>query len=171
LLRQTDMSAELPTSELRKEHGTVRSMINDLEGRIAGSAGRASDLERAIDEVMSFIMEELEPHAAWEQRVLYPLIDRWARSDIHPFTATMRHEHAIMGRWVRKLEAARARAVGQPVHWVIQAGELLGLLRAHLEVEEEVLFPILDDKARADELRPPKSLSTLRPTTADAELP
>jgi hemerythrin-like domain-containing protein len=165
----------LSTAELREEHQTVRAMMNDLQGRITRALGDPAELSGAAEAVLSFVIEELEPHTAWEQRVVYALVDRFAASDVHPFTSAMRHEHAIIGRWLADLEdalgGARSGTSKNPVRWIIQAIELLGLVRAHLEVEEVVLFPILDAKATPAELRPPNALSAPRATKAATDLP
>jgi hemerythrin-like domain-containing protein len=75
-----------------------------------------------------------------------------------------------MGRWIRTLETAMEGAPKHPVQWIMLASELCGLIRAHLEVEEEVLFPILDAKVAASDLRPPRSLSSPHPTKADTAI-
>jgi hemerythrin-like domain-containing protein len=146
-------------------------MINDLEGRIAGAASDPAELTRAMEEVLSFVIKELEPHAGWEERVMYALVDRLTGGYYPPVTATLRYEHAVMGRWLRKFEASMSAPLKHPAHGIILASELFGLIRAHLEVEEEVLFPILDAKAKAADLRPPPELTSPHPTAADTSLP
>lgn len=125
-------------AELRKHLGHIQKMIGDL------AAAAPPARRRTMETVVAFLNEHIRPHAEWEERVLYPLVDRHAGSGREPFTATMRHEHRIVGRWIEEL--AREAARSQPDVWAFsrRSDNLLGLLAAHFEDEEEVLLPILE---------------------------
>lgn len=114
------------TEPFRKEHAEIEEHLGFLEGHIA-------------------------PHARWEERVLYPAVDRRVHEGAPPFTASMRHEHEIVARWINALEREAAKERPDPRAFTRQADALLGLLRAHFEEEEEVLLPILDRAMTSDE--------------------
>jgi len=94
--------------------------------------------------VVSFLQEQIEPHAQWEGRVLYPAVDKRAASGPNAFTASMRYEHRIIGRWIHDLAAESRTETPDALVFARRADNLLGLLWAHLEEEEQVLLPILD---------------------------
>jgi hemerythrin-like domain-containing protein len=101
--------------------------------------------------VVGFLREHLIGHADWEERVLYPLVDRHAGGGPEAFTASMRLEHRIIARWTDEL--AREASHREPDIGVFcaRAHNLLGLVMAHLEEEEDVLLPVLDRTMTAAE--------------------
>ncbi len=104
-----------------------------------------------MEKAVGFFRGHIAPHAAAEEEALYPVVDRCAGGGGEPFTASMRHEHRIVRRWVAALaREARGRAPGARA-FVRKADALLGLIEAHFECEEEVLLPILDDSMTARE--------------------
>lgn len=96
--------------------------------------------------VVRFFREHIKPHAEWEERVLYPAVDKRAASGPNPFTASMRYEHRIVVRWTDEL-ANTPDVIG----FARRADNLLGLVWAHFEEEEEVLLPILDRSMSKEE--------------------
>jgi hemerythrin-like domain-containing protein len=105
-------------------------------------------------DVVRFLGEHIRPHAEWEERVLYPLVDGKAGSPArHPFTASMRYEHRIVGRWIDEMGAIRGKAKPDVRAFARRADNLLGLIAAHFEEEEEVLLPILDATMKPEEFK------------------
>jgi iron-sulfur cluster repair protein YtfE (RIC family) len=110
----------------------------------------AGDLAVSLHRVLVWLQGDLESHAAWEEAWLYPQIDDRAGS---PWaTRTMRFEHHQIRAAVRRLAAEQAD-LGHELSRS-QAGTLAGhvfgleaILRAHIEREERVLLPLLDDPA------------------------
>lgn len=118
--------------------------IHDV-ARQAGHHTRR-DLGDDLLRVLTWVEKTLEPHAAWEDRVLYPGIDRLAGT---PWaTRVMRFEHGqIRELAVRLSDAYHALQREQPVQVDEIGGRLFAfeaLLRAHIEREEKLLFPLLD---------------------------
>lgn len=135
----------LPTANFRVEHESIREHLEHIAAMV-GSLGPKPAAERreTMAFVARFLDEHIRSHAAAEEAVLYPAVDRRAASGPHPFTATMRWEHTIVGRWIDALAREAAKPEPDPVAFARQADRLLGLITAHFEEEEEVLLPILD---------------------------
>lgn len=100
--------------------------------------------KKTAQKVVSFFEKHIKPHAEWEERFLYPVVDKLARSGVNPFTSTMRYEHRVVGRWIAELRAEADRPKLDAVKFARRADNLLGLLWAHFEEEEEVLLPFID---------------------------
>lgn len=134
-----------PTEPFRREHAEIKEHLDHLDvelGKLATAP--AQDRAASMQRVVGFVREHIKPHAEWEERVLYPAVDRRAASGPNPFTASMRYEHGIVGRWTDELAAIAAAPAPDATAFTRRADALLGLIRAHFEEEEEVLLPILD---------------------------
>ncbi len=103
--------------------------------------------------IAGFLQDHILAHAKWEESVLYPVVDRLARSGPEPFTATMRYEHGIVGRWIAELAAEAKRPAPDVDAFARRTDNVLGLLAAHFEEEEEVLLPLLDRSLSPAEFR------------------
>jgi iron-sulfur cluster repair protein YtfE (RIC family) len=112
---------------------------------MVGSLRQATPVEAGhlMQAVVSFFESEIRPHTEWEEEVLYPIIDEKAGGPT-PVTCTMRRAHAVIGRWIASLARERDNPVPDTLAFARKADNLLGLLVAHCEEEEEVLLPILD---------------------------
>jgi iron-sulfur cluster repair protein YtfE (RIC family) len=97
-----------------------------------------------MKKVTGFLKDQIEPHAAWEEKVLYPAADQRAGSQSHLFTATMRNDHKIVSRRIRELESSTTQRSPDARDFTRKTDRLLGLLTAHFENEEEILLPVLD---------------------------
>jgi uncharacterized protein (DUF2249 family) len=98
-----------------------------------------------------FLRHELLPHAAGEERSLYPAVEPLLKAH-GMVTATMRVDHRAIERYIQSLEgvAARLKSTGKTsraqarrdlarVVWQLQA-----LFEVHLEKEEQVYLPLLE---------------------------
>jgi iron-sulfur cluster repair protein YtfE (RIC family) len=106
------------------------------------------DLAVSLHRIIVWLESDLEGHASWEESWLYPEIDE--RAGTPWATRTMRFEHHQICAAVRRLAVEQA-ALGHELT-VEQAGHLAShvfgveaLIRNHLEAEERVLLPVLDD--------------------------
>lgn len=134
----------LPSDSFRTEHAGLRGHLFQLEITVASlAAASGEEQHRATTEMVRFLRSHVSDHAQWEERVLYPLVDRQAGGN-EPFTAVMRHEHRIIERWVAELTDETCRSPIAIRRFVRLAERLVGLLLAHFECEEEVLLPVLD---------------------------
>jgi iron-sulfur cluster repair protein YtfE (RIC family) len=119
------------------------------------------DLAIEILAVLDWLRGVLEPHMAWEEASLYPEIDRRAGSTWA--TCAPRLEHHRLRELTARLQADRTllAAGSQRDRHCAALSDLFGLealLRAHIEVEEGSLFPVLIEgrmpEAIDDGLRP-----------------
>src|SRR5262245_28782725 len=89
----------LATELFRREHVEIKEsliQIGNLVGKLYGQP--APEARIMMDDVVRKLRKDISPHAEWEERVLYPIIDRHAVSGSRRFTATMRYEHKIIAR-------------------------------------------------------------------------
>ncbi len=111
------------------------------------------DLAVSLHRVIVWLESDLEGHAAWEEAWLYPEID--ARAGTTWATRTMRFEHHQICAAVRRLAVEQAELGHELTR--TQAGVLAShvfgieaLIRNHLEAEERVLLPVLDEPVRLE---------------------
>jgi hemerythrin-like domain-containing protein len=141
-----------PSEPFRAEHADIHRHLVHL-GHLVGTLrdGSCGEQGATMARVVGFLREHLIGHADWEERVLYPLVDREAGSGPEAFTASMRREHRIIARWTDELAGAAAHKEPDVVAFSARAYNLLGLVMAHLEEEEDVLLPVLDRTMTAEE--------------------
>lgn len=134
-----------PTEPFRREHVEIKEHLAHLDAAVGKLAAESPDEQRrTMQHVVEFLIEHIKAHADWEERVLYPAVDKRTCAGANPFTASMRYEHRIIGRWIDELAAIAASPTPDVTAFVRRADNLLGLISAHFEEEEEVLLPILD---------------------------
>jgi hemerythrin-like domain-containing protein len=143
--RSNGPAGQRPTDPFRLEHRAIEDRLSEMD-RLVGLLPSASPAEQrgTMASFVSFLREHVLTHAEWEEKVLYPVVDRRAGSGENCFTASMRHEHAIVARQTNELAAEVEKAQPNAVWFARRADQLLGLLLAHLENEEEILLPVLD---------------------------
>lgn len=134
-----------PTAAFRAEHAEVKEHLRHVHEWVGALPGEdAKKQKQTAEKVVTFFAQHIEPHAAWEEKHLYPVVDRLAGAGANAFTSTMRHEHTIVARWIAELREESARPTLDAVKFARRADNLLGLLWAHFEEEEEVLLPFID---------------------------
>ncbi len=144
---------EPASASFRAEHAGIRQHLRRVEETVGTLAeGPAAEGRERMSEVVAFFREHIVPHAEAEEEGLYPAVDRRAGKPSPPLTATMRHEHRIVGRWVEELAREAAKPAPDGTAFCRRADRLLGLLAAHFEEEEEVLLPVLDRTLTREEL-------------------
>ena len=145
---------ELPTQPFRDEHREIKEHLSHVSAWVSQLASAPPARQRELmRQTLAFLKDHLVAHAEWEDKFLYPAVDRRTSNPDYPFTSTMRYEHRIVGRWIGELEAMAAKEPPDVVSFVRRGFNLLGLISAHFEEEEEVLLPILDRTMTAEEFR------------------
>ncbi len=133
------------TESFRQEHVEIREHLSHIGGLIESIAkAPAAEAQQGMELLVGALRSHILAHADWEERVLYPVIDTKAGAGPYPFTAAMRQEHRIVGRWIDELDQQSKSAKPDAVTFARRADQLLGLILAHFEDEEEVLLPIVD---------------------------
>lgn len=146
-------SLEQPTREFRAHHAEVLEHLGHVDA-MASRLSRESTAEQrqTMKRVVGFFQEHIGPHALDEERVLYPAV-RQRAGDGNRITEVPIYEHRIVERWIADLEAEAAKSSPDAASFSEKAVHLVGLLRAHFEVEEQVLLPILDATMSPEEFK------------------
>jgi len=143
--------ADVVRSELsyaQHEHQEVRTGIDQIH-KAAAALGWTSNQQAANDirRVRDWFQGVLVPHAAWEDAVIYPEIERLTHTEWS--VKQMRYEHYQIERAAAALnddiEALQEPVTHQEASEI--RGHLLGLealLRAHLEREDLFILPLLE---------------------------
>lgn len=141
------------SQSFRNEHVEVKRHLDHIAamvGALRGASG--ADARATMAKVVHALRSHLVPHAEWEDRVLYGLVDAKAGTEEHHrFTASMRHEHVIVARWIAELDAEMHKAAPDAMAFARRADNLLGLVLAHFECEEEVLLAVIDARMTKEE--------------------
>jgi hemerythrin-like domain-containing protein len=141
----TVMTDERPTAAFRAEHREMQEHLGQVHEWVGAMATKQPPEQRkTAQKVASFFEKHIKPHAEWEERFLYPVVDKLAGGGPRAFTSTMRYEHRIVGRWIGELRAEADKPKTDTARFARRADNLLGLLWAHFEEEEEVLLPLID---------------------------
>ncbi|MHB8731139.1 MAG: DUF2249 domain-containing protein [bacterium] len=130
----------------------LRHHHEELAGKMAGYVDALTGGAPAADPepFVRFLREELLPHAAGEERYLYPAVEPLLKA--HGMaTATMRMDHRAIEGYVTALEeaAARLRRARTPERasavrdLTRLAWQLEALFDVHLKKEEQVYMPVL----------------------------
>lgn len=140
------------TESFRREHGEIQVHLGHVrDWNEALLKQSPAEQKKTAQSVVTFFEKHIKPHAEWEEKVLYPLVDRLAGGGRHRFTATMRHEHRIVGRWIEELAKEASKSTPDYTAFARRADNLLGLVSAHFEEEEEVLLPLIDGSMTREE--------------------
>ena len=133
------------TEPFREEHAGIREHLGHIQQK-AGALRTVVPGEQQMSMlfISKFLNEHIRAHAEWEEKVLYPVVDRLAKSGAEAFTSTMRYEHGVVGRWIDELTTESEKATPDLEAFARRTDNLLGLLAAHFEEEEEVLLPLVE---------------------------
>ncbi len=117
----------------------------------------AEEQQRHVDAVLTFLHDELMPHAGAEEAVLYPVADRVAGTPAPlRYTDVLRYEHTVVHDAVGTLDAwaqAGDRSPEAIATFQRHVVELVGLSRGHFGGEENVVLALLDERMSAEEFR------------------
>lgn len=143
---QKAMTDERPTVAFRAEHREVQEHLRHVHEWVGALPAQEPEEQRkTAQKVASFFETHIKPHAEWEEKFLYPVVDRLAGGGANAFTSTMRYEHRVVGRWITELRAESDKTTIEAAKFARRTDNLLGLLWAHFEEEEEVLLPFIDE--------------------------
>lgn len=137
---------ERATEGFRALHQELRTHTTHLTILASKLPNQPPEEQKAtMTEIVTCLTENVHSHAKIEEDVLYPVVDKAADSPAdYPFTATMRYEHRIVGRWITELRNNANQPSPDVAAFARRTENLLGLISAHLEEEEDILLPVLD---------------------------
>jgi uncharacterized protein (DUF2249 family) len=140
------------TDAMRQHH---QELLDHLSAQVEILADRAYDADP--NALATFLKNELLPHAAGEERALYPVVDRLIKAH-GTATATMSVDHQFLGDYVRLIdELARAIGTADPAARPALLGRLAryalqveAIFRLHLQKEEDVYLPLFEQYVTPD---------------------
>jgi iron-sulfur cluster repair protein YtfE (RIC family) len=144
------------TDPLRIEHRRLVPKVDDLRLAAAGLRDRNVDAALArVDKALSFLHDELLPHARAEEDGLYPAVEKALGSP--RVTETMRRDHVEIGRMSDALRYLRAHLADAPRSETVEALRRLlyglhAVVMLHFAKEEEIYLPVLDQNLTRDDL-------------------
>jgi hemerythrin-like domain-containing protein len=134
------------TQPLRDEHAVLRQHLEQVDNLVASVCSSDLALAESKARILVWTLKtEVLQHADWEGLVLYPAIDNASGLFCYPFTSPMRAEHKLIRAGTDELAGLIEDRDFDRLTFGRKADQLLGLIKAHLTVEEEVLFPVLDE--------------------------
>lgn len=142
---------------LHDEHHELLPYVEALRTTAdAVGTGPVPELRRHIAEAHEFLTQHLLPHAATEEAVLYPAVERVM--DCPGATATMRRDHLEIERYTRDLATIHTELSDRDALPEAALGEirrvlygLYALVTAHFAKEEADYIPVLAERLTAHE--------------------
>lgn len=142
-----------PTEAFRQHHAEIREHLHHIDSMAQSLPRQSPDTQRqTMRTVVTFLQEHIGPHAADEERVLYPVVARQAGKEGR-LTEVPVYEHRIVERSIADLAREASGPAPDADAFARDAMHLVGLLQAHFEVEEEVLLPVLDRTMTPEEFK------------------
>lgn len=163
----------IDTGAVRWEHREVLAPRIDALRRVADSVGTApvAEVRNGVEEAYAFLVQDLIPHAEWEDAVLYPAVGRALGAP--EATATMSREHEDIRDLAEELENVKGDLRGETLGEGLTCSlrrilyGLHTLVKSHLAKEEEIYLPILEEQPSLSPAEPHllrAERSALRPT-------
>jgi iron-sulfur cluster repair protein YtfE (RIC family) len=150
----TDVARETPchgmrrTEPIRRNLHRLQSILFTVE-RWLGALPDAGESEQKdlMHNTVGILKDYLLPHLAAEEAVLHPAVDRRQPEVMLAPTQVLKQEHDVMRRWIKELETLADAPLPDHKAFACRGERLLGLIEAHFELDESLLFPILDQES------------------------
>jgi uncharacterized protein (DUF2249 family)/hemerythrin-like domain-containing protein len=146
------------SAAIRAHHRALADTLDNYTAEVEAGVAEldAAHLVELLDGLTGFLSGDLLPHAAGEEKTLYPALDPIISEHGSP-TATMLVDHEYIGNYARQIgETARAlRSAGQKTRTDLartlarQLIQLQGLFDVHLAKEERVYLPLIEQAISA----------------------
>lgn len=121
----------------REELVDVSLLLDELP-----AAGQVRRWE-LMSSVVAVLDEAVVSSFPFREEKVFPVVDR-AVGGTRPFTETLRREHRLIERRWAELSVLAAEPAPDVTEFRRLARELIGVLRAHLQLEETVVDPLFD---------------------------
>jgi hemerythrin-like domain-containing protein len=135
------------------DHRHVLSRLETLERAIESGGPLRPSAEHELQSVVALLRHQLASHVAAEERVLYPALIE-AFPEAAPGLGPLEAEHADLRSMLERLDAllAKPAAADRDEQVVVQARDLVDLLRIHIRKEEQAVFAVAARVLTAPEL-------------------
>ena len=147
------MTAPITAGESRfeaQEHRDLTVGLSRIDDLIEHAPELGSDaLWARLRDARRWLDHEVRPHIAWEDRWLYPHLDEIAGT---PWATRSAHmEHRQIERMIATVESDSERWLGHATpatraEIVARLGAIRVVIAMHVEREERLLLPLLDDR-------------------------
>ena len=134
------------------EHAGLFPHLPQLGSLAADSAGLEEEqLRERLHEILRFLRDDLLPHAAEEERSVYPAVEKVIRA-IGGATRTMAIDHRFIGGMVEELEGLESSPLSEPERERVRRllYGLETLLEVHFTKENEAYVPLLNRLSAAE---------------------
>lgn len=139
--------------QLREEHAVLKEKMAGFYG-IAKTVGRDPAVTdwggtlRSLRVQIEAFMGEMELHSAWEDHILFPMVQEYTGKDMGP-VAVMEHEHELAKQNVQRFldiigglpASVGSEEAKEAASYLLQ---VYVILMDHFKKEEEVLFPLAE---------------------------
>lgn len=137
--------------ELCRQHRDAECLLADLAAavsRLRSEGPRESGVLADLARCRTLIQDEVDAHFREEEQALFPVLGRRIGTEDGPIAVLM-EEHGAFRRlqleYERALAALEAGEFGEWQERLTGAADAIeGLLPAHIEKEDEVLFPLAE---------------------------
>ncbi|MCC6659521.1 MAG: hemerythrin domain-containing protein [Phycisphaerales bacterium] len=146
-------SAARPTDAFRAHHAEIIEHLGHIDAMAVALRGQSPEEQRrTMQRAVTFLKEHIAAHAADEERVLYPVVQRESGPGSR-LTAVPIYEHRIVERLIAALDKEASQRTPDAAAFALTAHHLTGLLLGHFEIEEQVLLPVLDQTMTAEQFQ------------------
>ncbi|MEE9141004.1 MAG: hemerythrin domain-containing protein [Alphaproteobacteria bacterium] len=121
------------TDLLRGEHAAFNALLDEIE-ELNSVSGEVAQIESTV----TVLKTELRSHAALEEKLLFPALKPFAKTD--ELFAEMHADHERIRHELEQIE--NARDIDEALDAV---GKILGVARRHFKSEEEKLYGLADE--------------------------
>jgi len=144
------------TEPIRRNLHRLQTILFTAEDQFEALHGQ-NECEQLLlmQSVVGHLKDYLLPHLAAEEAVLYPAAERQVPGPAASLTTVLVREHAIMRRWIQEMEELATRSMPDTDAFIRRGERLLGLIESHFELDEGLLFPILDEASPPPEVASP----------------
>jgi len=139
-----------PLDNVSTHHANMEEELEELIGSV-----RTRENGDALRELVTFLREEIVPHATGEEKHLYPEANELIREHGQNPTTTMSIDHewieSTIENVTKRLEQHEGKDGGLPQELIDRLLQLKGVLSLHLDKEEEAFIPLLRAHLSEDE--------------------
>ena len=154
LAAQAVPNQELSTYPYRVEHAGIAEELGHVGAWAeALPTSNRADQRKYMTWIVVFLDEHVASHVAFEEKKVYPAVERRTEATAPPVTESFRAEHRVVARWMAELAAIRREKNPDVRLFARRTHNLIGLLQAHFETEEEILLPLLDPAMTPEEYK------------------
>ena len=144
-----------PTEDIREHHKMLEERLHGFWHKIESLQKFSAQERRLLDDLMTFLKEELLPHAEGEEKHLYGKVAELMKNPL--FTKTMEMDHQFIKQYITELETVINNVHKESANVTIKriqtiASKLQGIIEPHFQKGNDVYLPILDEKLSKEQV-------------------